>query len=158
MSSLLRLYDTSGRSLHMNVLLWGSGDFQVNYPNRDTSWNSCNRHSGSFMVNTGPYSAIWSLPLMNVKCNYDPRSVTVTSPIKLPIHRSWFSPKYEWFPRSICNGVSCKQETRTFLDQSLFRTRLCSHCWDQISQTCHVFSLLFILNPPRYFPDFANNF
>ena len=28
---------------------------------------------------------------------------------------------------------------------------LCSNCWDQFSQTCHVFSLLFALNTPRYF-------
>ena len=37
----------------MNVLFWGPGDFPVSYSNRDTSWNAWNRHSGSFMVDTG---------------------------------------------------------------------------------------------------------
>ena len=32
---------------------------------------------------------------------------------------------------------------------------LCSNCWDQFSQTCHVFSQLFNLNTPRYFLNFA---
>ena len=34
-------------------------------------------------------------------------------------------------------------------------TYLCSNCWDQISQTCRVFTRLFTLNNPRYFLDFA---
>ena len=37
----------------MNVLFWGPGDFPVSYSNRDTLWNAWNRHSGSFMVDTG---------------------------------------------------------------------------------------------------------
>ena len=37
----------------MNVLFWGPGDFPVSYSNRDTSWNVWNRHSGSFMIDTG---------------------------------------------------------------------------------------------------------
>ena len=37
-----------------------------------------------------------------------------------------------------------------------FGTWLCSNCWDQFSQTCSVFSRLFILNISRYFVDFAN--
>ena len=37
----------------MNVLFWGPGDFPVSYSNRNTLWNAWNRHSGSFMVDTG---------------------------------------------------------------------------------------------------------
>ena len=37
----------------MNVLFWGPGDFPVSFSNRDTSRNAWNRHSGSFMVDTG---------------------------------------------------------------------------------------------------------
>ena len=49
----LNLYDTPGLAPRMNVLFWGPGDFLENYSNRDTLWNAWNRHSGSFMVDTG---------------------------------------------------------------------------------------------------------
>ena len=49
----LNLYDTPGLAPRMNVLFWGPGDFPVSYSNRDTLWNAWNRHSGSFMVDTG---------------------------------------------------------------------------------------------------------
>ena len=49
----LNLYDTPGLAPRMNVLFWGPGDFPVSYSKRDTSWNAWNRHSGSFMVDTG---------------------------------------------------------------------------------------------------------
>ena len=49
----LNLYDTPGLAPRMNVLFWGPGDFTVSYSNRDTLWNAWNRHSGSFMVDTG---------------------------------------------------------------------------------------------------------
>ena len=39
----------------------------------------------------------------------------------------------------------------------LFETCFSSYCWDQISQTCRVFSQLFGLNTPRYFLDFVSN-
>ena len=56
----------------------------VSYSNRDTSWNTWNRHSRSFWSIRGFYSAIWSLPLTNVKWHSDLRPVTVTSqPIRL---------------------------------------------------------------------------
>ena len=47
------LYDMPGLAPRINVLLWGPGDFPVSYSNRDTSWNVWNRHSGSFIVDTG---------------------------------------------------------------------------------------------------------
>ena len=37
----------------------------------------------------------------------------------------------------------------------LFGACLCSNCWDQFSRTCRVFSLIFTLNTPQYFLDFA---
>ena len=49
----LNLYDTPGLAPRMNVFYWGPGDFPVSYSNRDTSRNAWNRHSGSFMVDTG---------------------------------------------------------------------------------------------------------
>ena len=49
----LNLYDTPGLATRMNVLFWRPGDFPVSYSNRDTFWNAWNRHSGSFMVDTG---------------------------------------------------------------------------------------------------------
>ena len=49
----LNLYDTPGLAPRTNVLFWGPGDFPVSYSNRDTLWNAWNRHSGSFMVDTG---------------------------------------------------------------------------------------------------------
>ena len=49
----LKLYVTPGLAPRMNVLFWGPGDFPVSYSNRDTSRNAWNRHSGSFMVDTG---------------------------------------------------------------------------------------------------------
>ena len=49
----LNLYDTPGLAPRMNVLFWVPGDFPVSYSNMDTSWHAWNRHSGSFMVDTG---------------------------------------------------------------------------------------------------------
>ena len=49
----LNLYDTPGLAPRMNVFFWGPGDFPVSYSNKDTSRNAWNRHSGSFMVDTG---------------------------------------------------------------------------------------------------------
>ena len=57
----------------------------------------------------GSYSAIWSLPLMNVKWHSDPWPTVTSQPIRLstniwPWYRTGPSPNYEWFPWSICNG------------------------------------------------------
>ena len=49
----LNLYDTPGLAPRMNVLFWGPGDFPVSYSNRATSRNAWNRHSASFMIDTG---------------------------------------------------------------------------------------------------------
>ena len=57
-------------------------------------------------------------------------------------------------------GVACQLGALTLPDtwfRPLFRTCLCSNCWDQIPQTWHVFTRLFRLNTPWYFLDFARN-
>ena len=38
---------------HMNVVFWGPGDCPVSYSNEGTLWDAWNRHSESFMVDTG---------------------------------------------------------------------------------------------------------
>ena len=48
----LSLYNTPGLAPHMNVLFWRPDSFPVSYANRDTWWNTWNRHSGSFGVDT----------------------------------------------------------------------------------------------------------
>ena len=106
----LNSYDTPGLAPRMNVLFWGPDDFPVSYSNRDTSWNAWNRHSGSFMVDTG-------ILFSNMKCpSHECKKDILTldqqwlpnqsdfPPISWPWYRLWPSPNYEWFPWSICNG------------------------------------------------------
>ena len=49
----LNLYDTLGLAPCMNALFRWPGDLPVSYSNRDTSWDSINRNSGCYMVDTG---------------------------------------------------------------------------------------------------------
>ena len=89
----------------MNVLFWKPGDFPVRYSKRDTSCNARNRHSGSFMVNTGIlfinmksashecWMTFWSLT--NNRSN--------SPPIAHPWDRAW-PPNYALLPWTICNG------------------------------------------------------
>ena len=57
----------------------------------------------------GSYSAIWSIPLPNVKWHSDPWPTVTSQPIRLSTNFMTFIPSlnftdYEWFPWSICNG------------------------------------------------------
>ena len=57
----------------------------------------------------GSYSAIWSIPLTNVKWHSDPWPTVTSQPIRLSTNFITFIPSltftdYEWFPWSICNG------------------------------------------------------
>ena len=93
----------------MNVLYWEPGDFPVSYSNRDTSRNTWNRHSGILWSIWGSYSAIWSIPLTNVKWHSDPWPTVTSQPIRLSTNFMTLIPSltftdYEWFPWSICNG------------------------------------------------------
>ena len=69
----------------------------------------------------GSYSAIWSLPLTNVKWHSDPWPTVTSQTIRLPPiswswYRSWPSPHKEWFPWSIATDMACQQGTLTLLD------------------------------------------
>ena len=106
----LNLYDTPGLAPRMNVLFWGPGDFPVSYSNRDTSWTAWNRHSGSFIVDTGILFSNMKVSLsrmLNDILTLDQQWLPNQSdfpPISWPWYRLWPSPNYEWFPWSICNG------------------------------------------------------
>ena len=57
----------------------------------------------------GSYSAIWSIPLANVKWHSDPWPTVTSQPIRLSTNFMTLIPSltftdYEWFPWSICNG------------------------------------------------------
>ena len=101
----LNLYDTPGLAPRMNVLFWGPGDFPVSYSNRDTSRNA----QEVLWSIWGSYSAIWSIPLTNVKWHSDPWPTVTSQPIRLSTNFMTLIPSltftdYKWFPWSICNG------------------------------------------------------
>ena len=57
----------------------------------------------------GSYSAIWSIPLTNVKWHSDPWPTVTSRPIRLSTNFMTLIPSltftdYKWFPWSICNG------------------------------------------------------
>ena len=57
----------------------------------------------------GSYSAIWSIPLTNVKWHSDPWPTVTSQPIRLSTNFMTLIPgltftDYEWFQWSICNG------------------------------------------------------
>ena len=113
----------------------------------------------------GSYSAIWSLPVTNVKWHSDPWPTVTSQPIRLSTNFMTLIPNltftdYEWFPWSICNGC-CMPAGNAYPSGHLVPshhcgTCLCSNCWDQIPRTCHVFTRLFTSNTPWYFLDFPS--
>ena len=148
----------------MNVLFWGPGDFPVSYSNRDT-WNAWIVIQEVLWSIRGSYSAIWSIPLTNVKWHSDPWPTVTSQPIRLSTNFMTLIPNltftdYEWFPWSICNG--CGMPTGNaypsghLVPSHHCWTCLCSNCWYQIRRTCHVFTRLFTSNTPWYFLDFAS--
>ena len=149
----LSLFDTPRFAPRINVEFRGPGEFLVSYSNRDTSWNALNRPSGSFMVNTGSYSTIWSLPPTNVKWHSDPWPVTVTSPTnqtfyqfhdldtELDLHRITSCCLHEAF----ATGVACQQGTLTLPDTwsrptfwDLFMLRLLRPVFPKLPRTTTV--------------------
>ena len=162
----LNLYDTPGLAPRMNVLFWGPGDFPASYSNMDTSWNAWNRHSGSFMVDTGILFSNMKYPSHECKMTFwsltnsdFPTNQTFHQfhdlDTELDLHRF----DYEWFPWSICNGCGMPAgnayPSGHLVPSHHCGTCLCSNCWDQIPRTCHVFTRLFTSNTPWYFLDFA---
>ena len=141
----LYLYDTPRLALRMNVLFWGPGDFQVSYSSRDTSWNAWNRHSGSFVVDTGAYSAIWSIPLTNVKWHSHPLPTATFQPISLATNFVTFIPSLTFTELWVVSRENLQRVWHASRERLPFRTPgsfpffgtcLCSNCWDQISRTC----------------------
>ena len=66
----------------------------------------------------GSYSAIWSIPLTNVKWHSDPWPTVTSQPIRLSTNFMTLIPSltftdYEWFPWSICNGCGMPAGTLT---------------------------------------------
>ena len=98
----------------------------------------------------GSYSAIWSIPLTNVKWHSDPWPTVTSQPIRhstnsMTLIPSLTSTDYKWFSWSICNGCASRERLpfRTPGSVPNCGTCLCSNCWDQIPRTCHVFTRLF---------------
>ena len=161
----LILYYTPGRAPCMNVLFWGPGDFPVSYSNRDTSWNAWNRHSRSFMVDTGILFSNMKCPLTNDKWHSGPWPVTVTSqPIRLftnfhdldtvlDLHRITSG-----FHGAFATGVACQQGTLTLPDtwfRPPFGDLLMLQLLKAIFPSLPCLFPTFTLNTPRYFLDFA---
>ena len=112
----------------------------------------------------GSCLAIWSNPLTNVKWHSDPWPTVTSLPIRLSTNFMTFIIELElhWimsgFHGAYATGVASQQGTLTLPDtwfRPPFGTCYCSNCWDQIPQTCHVFTRLFTSNTPWYFLDFA---
>ena len=143
----------------MNVLFWGPGDFKVSYSNRDTSWNAWNRHSGSFMVDTGifftnmksPSRECWMAfwPLTNSDFPTDQtfhQFDDLHTKSDLTLTELWVV-----FMDHLQRMWHASRERLPFRTPGfvpLFGTCLCSNCWDQIPRTCHVLTRLFTLNYP----------
>ena len=97
----------------------------------------------------------WSCPTLGLAC------VLMSRPISPELVLSpdlWISntPRYFSFA---CNGC-CMPAGNAYpfghlVPSPIFRTCLCSNCWDQFPRTCHVLSRLFTLNTPWYFLGFA---
>ena len=91
--------------------------FQVSYAKRTTSWNSWNRYSGSFMIDTGilysnmesPLSWILNEILIFNQLQW-PRNRSDFSPISWTVYKDISSPNYKWLHRSICNGCDIPAE------------------------------------------------
>ena len=88
----LNLYDTPGLAPRMNVSFWGPDDFPVKYSNRDTSWNAWNLIQEVLWSIRGPYTAIWSFPLTNVKWHSDPWPTVTSQSIRLSTNVMTFIP------------------------------------------------------------------
>ena len=137
------------------------------FSNKDTSWP---RGTLEIVIQKvvwlirGSYSAIWSIPLTNVKWHSDPWPTVTSQPIRLSTNFMTLIPilnlaDYEWFPWSICNrcGIPAGDAYPSghLVPSHHCGICLCSNCWDQIPRTCHVFTRLFTSNTPWYFLDFA---
>ena len=137
----------------------------VSYSNRDTSWSAWNRHSGSFMILFSNTTAIWSLPLTNVKWLSDPWPTVTSQPIRLSTNFMTLIPSLTFTElwvvsiehlQRVWHASRERLPFRTPGSVPLFGTFVCSNSWDPIPRTCHVCTRLFTLNTPWYFLDFVS--
>ena len=108
----------------------------------------------------GSYSAIWSIPLTNVKWHSEPWPTVTSQPIRLSTNFMTLIPSLtftdsKWFPWSICNGCGMPTENAYHLVPSQFMGFAYAPNVDLFSRTCRVFSRLSTLNTPWYFPRFC---
>ena len=158
------LYDTPGLAPRMNVLFWGLGDFPVSFSNRDTSRNAWNRHSGSFMVDTGILFSNMKSP--SHECYMTFWSLTNSDfPTNQTFHKFHdLDTEFELYRLWVVSMEHLQRVWRASGERLPFRTPdsvphcgtcLCCNCWDRIPWTCHVFTRLLTSNTPWYFLDFA---
>ena len=149
-----QIYDTPERAPRMNVLFWGPGDFPVSYSNMDTSWNNWNRHSGSFMVDTGILFSNMKSPSHECQMRFWPLTsdsdfTTDQTFIQfhdldtgIDLHRITSCLQRVW----LASREHLPFRTPASCSVPLFGTCFCSNCWDQFYRTSRIFFRLFILN------------
>ena len=152
----LNLFDTPGLARRMNVLFWGQATFQegtqTGIPGgtleiviQEVVWSI-----------RGSYSAIWSIPLTNVKWHPDPWPTVTTQPIRLSINFMTLIPNLTFTELWVVSMEHSQREWHASRDCLPFRTPgsvpyfgtyLRSNCWDKIPRTCHVLTRLFCWIP-----------
>ena len=121
--SSLNLYDTPWLAPRMNVSFWGPGDFSVT--------TKTGIPCGTLEIVTqevlwsvrGFYSAMWCLPLMNVKWHSNPWPAVTSQPIILSTNFITLIPSLtiyhqimSGFHVEFAAGLTCRQGTLTLLD------------------------------------------
>ena len=163
----LSLYDTPGLAPRMNVLFWEPGDYwyPISCSNRDTSGMLDIVIQEVLWSIRGPYSAICSLPLTNVKWYSDTWSVTVTLlPIKPSINFMILIQSLTFTELRVVSMDHLQRVWHASRERLPFRipgsapfwTCSCSNRSDHVSRTIsRVFSGFFALKTSRDFLDFA---
>ena len=105
------LYDTSGIAPRMNVVFLGPGDFPVSYSNKDTFLERLKSSFGKFNGRYGDVIQQYEVSLsrtvidiLTLHQQWLPIRSAFPS-ISGPWYQAWPSPKYWWFPWSICKGL-----------------------------------------------------
>ena len=141
----------------INVLFMGPGDFPVSSSNRDTTWISWNRNSGSLTVDTG-------ILFSNMKSHYPWPDTMTSQPIRLSTNFMTLIPSLTFAElwvvsmehlQWVWHASRERLPFQTSYSIPLFGTCLCSNYWDQISQACHVFTRIFTLKTSWYFSSFC---
>ena len=146
----LSLYDTHGLAPRMNMLFWGSGDFQESYSNKDTSQNAWNRIQEVLWSKWESYWAICRFPRITVKWHFDLWPVTETSQsIRLSTNFMTLILRLSFSKLRVVSIEHLQRVWHTSRERLPFQTLyfvpllgtcLCSNYWDQFSQLCRDFS------------------